>query len=190
MTTIPLPPLCLTLLPPWTQAILRAGKRIENRSASVAAQIGGYCGLVGLSQSKTYDWVDCEASVLALRDDKHISLPPGFLPYGFTKDPQHSVNAMKGKLFIVANLVAIRRPFEAHLNPWHVPGQYGLLFDKVWEVEPVACVGGVGAWRAQWCTACKKVVADTQGLACKTCLSKLVLGPECPPLRIIREVLP
>lgn len=53
MNTLPLPPLCLTLLPPWPQAILYAGKRIENRSAGVAAQIGGYRGLVGLLQSKS-----------------------------------------------------------------------------------------------------------------------------------------
>lgn len=45
MTRLPLPSRCLTLLPPWPFAIRYAGKRLENRSAGVAASLRGYRGL-------------------------------------------------------------------------------------------------------------------------------------------------
>jgi hypothetical protein len=186
MTTIPLPRLCLTLLPPWPQAFLYASKRLENRSAGVAAQIGGYRGMVGLSQSKGYskDWTVRDAEFAATDIEQRIEeLPGSMLGRGDTWQ------RTAGKLVLVAELIRIDRPHEARGNPWHVPGQHGLIFGRVWEVEPVACVGGVGAWRSQWCVACKKVVADTQGLTCKTCLSKLVSGPDCPALNVVREVL-
>jgi hypothetical protein len=178
MITIPLPRLCLTLLPPWPQAIMHAGKRLENCSASVAAQIDTYRGHVGLSQSKTWNNKDAHASLHELVR-KRLDKPGLERSAGWDK--------AAGKLVLVAELIRVDRPHEARGNPWHVPGQHGLIFGRVWEVEPVACVGGVGAWRAQWCVACKKIVADTQGLACKTCLSKLVSGPECPQLRVVRE---
>jgi hypothetical protein len=180
VTTIPLPRLCLTLLPPWPQAFLYAGKLLENRSAGVAAQIGAYRGMVGLSQSKGFSRRHEHDDALCIADD--IIRRTG-------ADARTRVWApTAGKLFIVAELIRIDRPHEARGNPWHVPGQHGLIFGRVWEVEPVACVGGVGAWRSQWCAACKKVVADTQGLTCKTCLSRLVSGPDCPQLEVIAEV--
>jgi hypothetical protein len=136
--TIPLPPLCLTLLPPWPQAILHAGKRMENRSAGVSAQIGGYRGLVGLSQSKGFSssYTATDADFDADHIEHACKLSEGSL-YEHWKE-------RFGKLFLVVNLVRIFRPHEARSNPWHVEGQHGLLFDKVYEVEPITCTGAVG----------------------------------------------
>lgn len=189
MTTMPLPRFCLTLLPPWPQAIAFAGKTLENRGYGVARQLSGYRGLVGLSQSKTWDDIDCLAALRSF----------GALDKGNVDETWSEFRRTAGKLWLVAELIYIASPefMTADFMPghayedakkWHVPGQWGLILGSVWEVEPVPCMGGQGAWRPQWCAACKKIIADSHGLTCKTCLSKLVSGPECPTLQVVREV--
>jgi hypothetical protein len=187
MMTIPLPPLCLTLLPPWPQAILYAGKRLENRSAGVAKTLAEWryglglenVPIIGLSQSKTWD---DHGALAALR-----SMPDGWYDDFDAKWAQFRHWA--GKLVLCAELLDVLPPDKCEGDPWHVPGQCGLILGRVWEVKPVPSRGGQGAWRSQWCPACKKIIADTHGLVCKRCLSTLVSGPDCPQLEIVTEVV-
>lgn len=183
MTTIPLPARCLTLLPPWPQAIRYAGKRLENRSSGVAASLRGYRGLIGLSHSKT----DLDRAVVPEEFDAVLTETRQKLEVGVL-GRRDQWRPVIGKLWLVAELREILPPAQALGLPWHVPGQWGLILGRVWEVRPVPCMGGQGVWRSQWCAACKKIVADSHGLTCKTCLSKLVSGPECPALDIVTEV--
>ena len=187
MTTIHLPLLCLTLLPPWPQAILYAGKRLENRTAGVAAQIGGYRGLVGLTQSKAGlddAVIPAEFEACAIEHEHKLG--------GSVLGRRDQWKKTAGKLFIVADLIRIDRPHEARGNAWHVPGQHGLIFGKVWEVEPLPARGGQGAWEPSWCGICHSISARHKTMKCATCNTGAeynTLG-ERPQLRIVREVLP
>jgi len=179
-TTLPLPPLCLTLTPPWPQAIAYAGKRIENRHASVAKGIGSYRGLIGLSQSKATNRDDIEDIVGTLFDAE--------LWDNATIPPYDSYAPLAGKLWLVADLVDVIPPDLCEGDDWHVSGQWGLILGQVYEVEPVACMGGQGAWRPQWCFKCQKVVADSHGKVCKACKTTLAPASEAPALRVVREL--
>jgi hypothetical protein len=197
--TIPLPPLCLTLLPPWPQAILYTGKRLENRSAGVSAQIGGYRGLVGLSQSKAKSRKEQQAAISLALTALVRPAREGMNTAGYTttiteeaQDVAGSIWDNAGKLFLVANLARVLRPHEARGNPWHAEGQHGLLFDKVWEVEPVNARGGQGAWKPYWCAQCGAISAAHKSMQCATCEAGHAYdnNGERPQLRIIREVSP
>ncbi len=194
MSTIEVPPVCLTLLPPWPQAILHAGKRLENRSAGVAAQIGGYRGMIGLSQSKTWKRAHETDACCYIMTNGSISLESR---KRFAQNIAETETRTAGKLLLVAELIRIDRPFEAHGNPWHVEGQHGLILDKVWEVEPVPCTGAVGAWKPKWCAKCGHIYANGSRTpnACYTCKTRdPEFGPSTladrPQLRIVRECVP
>jgi hypothetical protein len=189
MITIPLPLRCLTLLPPYPQAIRYAEKRCENRSGNVGKPLAewryslglGNAPIVGLSQSKAMDVDAIRIDVANLKDYGLWPEDPG-ITYG-------DIRVKAGTLWLVAELLDVLPPERAEGDPWHVPGQWGLILGKVWEVKPVPCMGGQGAWRSQWCPACKKIIADSHGLTCKRCLSKLVSGPDCPALEVVEEVV-
>jgi hypothetical protein len=169
MTTIPLPERCLTLLPPWPQAIRYAEKRLENRSYGVAKPLAdwryalglGSVPIIGLSQSKKTDndevrFVAGDLKERGLwRNDEHVS-------YG-------DVRKKAGTLWLCAELLDVLPPDKCEGDPWHVPGQWGLILGRVWEVEPVPCTGGVGCWKARYCHQCAHVQADSQGDKCRGC---------------------
>lgn len=183
MNTIPLPPLCLTLTPPWPQAIAYAGKRLENRRRGVAKGIGSYRGLIGLSQSKT----DLDRSVVpeefdAVRVEAEQRIDVGLL------GRRDQWRPTAGKLWLVADLVDVLPPDRCEGADWHVSGQWGLILGQAYEVEPVACMGGQGAWRPQWCFKCGKVVADSHGKLHKACGSTLLQSYMAPALRVVREL--
>lgn len=193
-STIPLPSRCLTLLPPWPQAIWYAEKRLENRSSGVgrAAEKWRYdlgipnVPIVGLSQSKGYtkDWTPEDANE-AWQDIVDGHAIDNFHRYDDADDWTRTA----GTLWLCAELLDVLPPDKCAGDPWHVPGQWGLILGRVWEVKPVPCMGGQGLWRSQWCVACKKIIADSHGSTCKRCMSKLVSGPDCPQLEVITEVL-
>lgn len=182
MTTIPFPSRCLTLLPPWPQAIAYAGKRIENRSGGVASQLRDYRGLIGLSHSKATNHDE-------IREQTSDLIDAGLWTLGQNGVTYRSIGEQAARLWLIAELIDIRPPSRASEDPWHVPGQWGLVLGSVWEVEPIPCMGGQGAWRPQWCVACKKIIADSHGLTCKTCKSSLLSGPDMPTLKVVREYL-
>ncbi len=189
MTTIPFPERCLTCTAPWPHAIRYAGKRLENRSSGVGRSVSNWryslglanVPIVGISQSKATDNDEVRAVAADLKErglwanGEHISY--------------RNVAEKAAHLWLVAELLDVLPPERAAGDPWHVHGQWGLMLGRVWEVKPVPCMGGQGLWRSQWCVACKKIIADSHGLTCKTCLSKLVSGPECPQLEVVTEVV-
>jgi hypothetical protein len=147
--------------------MMHAGKNIENRDASVAARLAPFVGQnIGISQSKAFDWVDYEANVLDLKSRGLVDWP-----YRESLRPDSNVNQSRGKLLLVARLDRIAKPSEYGRNPWHVRGQHGLVLGKVWQVEPVTCTGGAGAWEPTWCVKCGHVVADNARMPgrCYTC---------------------
>ena len=157
MTSLPLPQICITCPPPWPQAMMHAGKNLENRDASVAARLAPFVGQnIGISQSKT--WIETDASRIAesLMRSGHIGM--------CEPEAQDWANTA-GKLLLVARLDRIAKPSEYGRNPWHIAGQHGLVLGKVWQVEPVTCAGGAGAWEPTWCVKCGHVIADN---ACMT----------------------
>lgn len=178
ITTIPLPSFCLTLTPPWPQAIAYAGKRLENRHASVAKGIGSYRGQIGLSQSKNWDDLDAMEALASF----------GAFYTGNLDEKWREFRAWAGRLVLVADLVDILPPDRCDGADWHVSGQWGLILGQVYEVEPVACMGGQGAWRPQWCPVCAKVIADSHGKVCKLHQRSLTPGSEAPALRVVREI--
>jgi hypothetical protein len=190
VNTIPLPERCLTCLPPWPQAIRYAGKRCENRGYRVGKPLAEWryslglanVPIVGLSQSK-------ETNNDEVRRQTHDLIDRGLWTLGQDSVTYRSIANQAATLWLVAELLDVLPPDRCEGDEWHVPGQWGLMLGRVWEVKPVACMGGLGAWRSQWCPACKKIIADSHGLTCKRCLSKLVSGPGCPQLEVITEVV-
>ncbi len=184
MITVPLPERCLTLLPPWPQAIRYAGKRLENRSSGVGRSVSNWryglglnnAPIIGLSQSKKCDVIK------AREEASHFPCNRNMLT-------NLDVEDLGGKLWLCAELLDVLPPDRAAGDPWYVPGQWGLMLGRVWEVKPIACMGGQGMWRSQWCVACRKVIADSHGTTCKSCLSKLVAGQDRPQLEVVAEVL-
>ena len=189
MDTIPLPPICVTCLPPWPQAMMFAGKNIENRDANVAARLAPFVGQnIGISQSKGFpsyypvEQAELEAHCIAndfgdeLRD-----------PLGGTETWKQTA----GKLLLVARLDRIAKPSEYGRNPWHVAGQHGLVLGKVWQVEPVPCRGAVGAWKPYWCASCGAISAASKSMQCAHCKAGHAYDEagERPQLRIVRECL-
>lgn len=183
MATIHFPSRCLTLRPPWPQAIAYVGKRLENRGKGVASQLDSHRGLVGLSQSA---YTTLAAQSNAIEREREL------IARGLMRRPFDAAEMLRlaGKLWLVAEVVDVLPPERCAGNPWHVDGQHGIIFGKVYEIVPVACMGGQGAWRPRWCQACKMVVADTHGLMCKRCLSTLAHGPNMPELEVVRECEP
>jgi hypothetical protein len=190
MTHLPLPLRCLTCLPPWPQAIRYAEKRLENRSSGVGRAVAKWrydlgmsnVPIVGLSQSKA---TDNEEIRLVTKD----LIEMGLWKLGQDGVTYRTIGDQAAKLWLCAELLDVLPPEKCEGDPWHVPGQWGLILGRVWEVKPVPCMGGQGLWRSQWCPACKKIIADSHGLVCKRCLSTLVSGSACPQLEIIAEVL-
>lgn len=192
---LPFPSRCLTLLPQWMQAIAFAGKRLENRSNGVASGLATYRGLVGLSQSKTFNIGACIDDCLSVIGDRRLDFEKRkrFADSLDTPDTSSLYDLAKlernaGKLWLVAEVVDVLPPERCAGDPWHVEGQHGIIMGKVYEVEPVACMGGQGAWRPQWCESCKMIVADSHGSSCKRCLCSL--GRDMPTLNITRECEP
>lgn len=177
---IEFPPVCLTLRPPWPQAIAYAGKRLENRNRGVASQLGTYRGFVGLSQSKWSAALDRAAGEIEfdLLTREVMKCPPSAIVR----------YERSGKLWLVAEVVDVLPPERCAADPWHVEGQHGIIMGKVYEVEPVPCVGGQGAWRPRWCFLCRTIVADSHGAWCKRCGTGL--GSLAPNLNIVRECEP
>jgi hypothetical protein len=201
MNSIPLPTKCLTLLPPWPQAIAlehEDAKRLENRGYGVAKQLEAFRGLIGLSQSKAFN---------ADYTEEHAKGQAHIVEYEFRLKKRSLGNPetwklTAGKLWLVAELIRIVSPEEMAAVPeeghglsdakrWHVPGQFGLILGSVWRVEPMPCTGGIGAWTARWCAACGHLQADSQGDRCRSCKEHGVLRDEgeWPQLKVVKECL-
>jgi hypothetical protein len=179
MTHLSLPLRCLTLLPPWSQAIRYAEKRLENRSGSVAKPLAEWrygMGLenvpvIGLSQSKATD--NDEIRLVA-----HDLIERGLWDKnnGVT---YRSVGEKAATLWLCAELLDVLPPDKCEGDPWHVPGQWGLILGRVWEVKPVPCTGGQGAWNADsWCVKCGHVYANSAKVPGR-CYSCKAIFPEC-----------
>jgi hypothetical protein len=198
MNTIPLPTKCLTLLPPWPQAIAlehEDAKRLENRGYGVARQLEGFRGHIGLSQSKVF-------KVDYFEDDVIDQASTVVHEFGLKKRALGNPETWRltaGKLWLVAELTRIVSPDEmarvdskhglAEAKRWHVAGQFGLILGSVWEVKPMPCSGGVGAWLARWCAACGHIQADSQGDRCRGCKEHGTLrdGGDRPQLKVVKE---
>lgn len=191
-----LPERGLTLLPPWPQAIVFADKRLENRGASVAGHIGTWRGMIALSQSKVW-------RKDALRDAFDISIDKGLAtlsqlgdaPGGLERD-DGIWKLWAGKLVAVAELMDVLPPDRCEGDPWHVPGQHGLILGQVWEVEPVPIIGGRGCWYAGQCPQCDTLQArDRPDGTCRRCGVRPGGGRagfdwRRPELKIVRECKP
>lgn len=208
----------ITCLPPWPQAIMFAGKRLENRSPSVAARIGDWRGLVAISQSKQWDLAAAEESATAMGDcgliddgrpeAEDLGLPqigtgPDWEPWD-------------GKIVAVAALIDViparlwahpRR--QPHLEisgtrqrimheqlRWYAGGdQAGLMLGRVWQVEPVSVTGGRGFCALGECPRCDSVQA-IMGHTCRRCGGRVTAPPLPPPnwriprLTAVRECSP
>ncbi len=165
--------------------MMYAGKNVENRDASVAARLALFVGQnIGISQSKTFDWVDYEANVLDLKSRGLVNWP-----YRESLRPDSDVNQSRGKLLLVARLDRIAKPSEYGRNPWHVQGQHGLVLGKVWQVEPLPARGAVGAWRPSWCGICHAISAPNANMKCTVCKTGALYNAngERPQLRSVRE---
>ena len=172
MTSLPLPLICITCLPPWPQAMMFAGKNLENRDANVAARLAPFVGQnIGISQSKgfTKQWSKHDAVMAALEIEFNQRHRPGFKHRDLGREEDWPKTA--GKLILVARLDRIAKPSEYSRNPWHFASQHGLVLGKVWQVEPVTCTGGAGAWEPTWCVKCGHIMADNARapLCCPKC---------------------
>jgi hypothetical protein len=172
VTTIHLPERCLTLLPPWPQAIRYAEKRLENRSYGVARPLADWRYALGLAN----------VPIVGLSQSKK------------TDNSYRDVAEKAGTMWLCAELLDVLPPDKCEGDPWHVPGQWGLILGRVWEVKPVPCTGGVGCWKARYCHQCRHVQADSQGDKCRGCKAA---GTLCGPstfgnwldLEVVTEVV-
>lgn len=191
LTTIDLPMRGLTLLPPWPQAIAFSSKRLENRGQGTARQLGAWRGPIVLSQSKKgisanrtkvdFDVVDAAKEIgrshgWKVEPNADGKITPKMLKMG----------DWCGRVALVAELIDVRTPDRCNGAPWHVPGEWGLILGQVWEVEPVECTGGVGAWTACWCPVCGRILADSSG-GCFGCRHRGTSIGARPVLRVVRE---
>jgi hypothetical protein len=163
--TIPLPRVGLTLLPPWPQAILYAGKRIENRVPSVAGRVRTWRGIMALTQSKSWNVVAATTQAGALA----ISGCAKMLPWSIGTPETWSRN--NGCVVAAAELLDVQPNGDRPTNRWAVPGQHGLHLGRVAELEPVACTGGRGVFRFGACWQCGRPSAyeKNKALQCRGC---------------------
>jgi hypothetical protein len=183
--TMLLPERGMTLLPPWPQAILRAGKRIENRSANVARRIGDWRGLIALTQSKTWDADDEDDAIQWMQDAGLIESNIRGLKNLLGDGPDMTLK-WAGKLVGVAELLDVRSSETCAGQPWHAEGQWGLMLGRVWEVEPVPIMGGRGVWNMAFCMACRKLQAGHAHCRISNCKGALKT-PEGIELHVVRE---
>jgi hypothetical protein len=164
--------------------MMHAGKNIENRDATVAARLAPFVGQnIGISQSKSFDWVDYEATVLELKSRGLVDWP-----YRESLRPDSDVNQSRGKLILVARLDRIAKPSEYGRSQWHVQGQHGLVLSNVRQIEPVPCRGAVGAWKPYWCASCGAISAAGKSMQCAHCKSGEAYSEEGdrPLLKVVR----
>ena len=170
MQTITLPEFCLTLLPPWMQCTAVEhpnAKRLENRGLGVAHRLVNWRGVVGLSQSKGFSsqYGEDDAIEDAIEAEQHNGLP--YMRLGRAREWKPTA----GKLWLAAELLDVLSPEQAEGRAWHVPGQWGLIWGRIWLLEPIACAGAMGAWRPRWCSKCLHIYADAAQVpqACRSC---------------------
>ncbi len=166
LAPIPLPLAGLTLLPPWSAYILFAGKRTENRTPSVAGRIGPWRGFVALGCSKNFD--ETEAAFIA----RETKAQPWFKWRGPKPFPFDTFKEWAGHVVGVAELIDVRRNGFSPLDPWASPGECGLIFGRVWQVEPIACSGGRGLCAIGGCAECGHIGSiENRGepLMCRRC---------------------
>lgn len=193
-----LPERGLTLLPPWPQAIVFADKRLENRGATVAGHIGAWRGMVALSQSKVWHW---QTTPRVRSDDSALYNVVKLKTAGLIADNAQGfsfaeISIWSGKLVAVAELMDVLPPDRCEGDPWHVPGQHGLILGQVWEVEPTPIIGGRGCWYAGQCPQCDALQArDRPDGTCRRCGTRPKAGTNDgdgwrrPELKIIRECI-
>jgi len=190
---LPLPLVGITLLPPWWWLILWAGKRLENRAASVAGRFHGWRGLIALTASKPAAgvWPLAIAQALAIRESGIGSPWAGPKPWVESMARERS-----GCVVGVAELLDVRNndlTFEDPPNPWAVAGQHGLVLGRVIEVEPMPCSGGRGVFRFGACGGCGKPGAvENKGapLVCRTCKTTTPFEALGRPNLKVRSVQP
>ena len=194
VSTIPLPEVCLTLLPPWMQCIATEhenAKRLENRGYGVAKQIGAWRGIVGLSQSKGFSsqYGEDDAIEDAIEAEHNHGFP--YMRLGRVREWQKTA----AKLWLAAELLDVLPPERCIGVDWHVPEQWGLILGRVWLLEPVPCTGAVGAWEPQWCIDCGHVYANASRIpeVCYSCKCRLRCasweGPTRKQLKVVKEVV-
>lgn len=166
ITTIALPPVGMTLLPPWPAFIVWGGKRVENRGEAVARRCGPWRGRVALGMSKHFE------RVIAAAEAESVRAEPWFRWWGPPRFELHQLYAWAGHLFAVAELLDVQPNGLAPADPWAVPGEYGFRLGRVWQIEPVPCTGARGIYRIGGCARCGHVGAiegRDAPLECRRC---------------------
>lgn len=186
---IPLPRAGLTLLPPWWCFILWAGKRIENRSATVAARCGRWRGRVAIGASRVVGPKGCD------RDDvcmlaKSYEREPWWRWRGSPSFSERDMFALGGHLVGVADLLDVRPNGPRPSDPWAEPGEWAFVLGTVYEIEPVPCTGGRRIHAIGGCATCGHIGAIEERndpLRCRRCKASTPRSQlRRPPLRVIR----
>lgn len=113
--------LAITLWRPWDQAILRAGKRIENRPWKRPSIAGR---LIAIHAGERYD-----------KAGRSWMMRNGLYT------PPKDLRSPKG----IVGVMRVRRFITSSDDPWFV-GPFGWELYDVKEIDPVPCKGAQGLW--------------------------------------------
>lgn len=173
VSSLPLPRVGITLLAPWWWYILWAGKRVENRTASVVARMQGWTGLCALTTSKMQEstWDDTVDKHDATRT--YMRKQTGVWPWdGPERWTGRDSIALGGHVVGVIEVLGTRPNESPPYDLWATLDGCGILIGRVLEVEPIACSGGRGVFMFGACKGCGKPGALDTGaptLRCRAC---------------------
>lgn len=160
----------LTLLAPPLAFLLRADKRIENRSANVATMAKRHIGhTIALTASRNYEGrpvhVKLDEIAAHVADVQQNEVHAVWTRPVTKLDFQLWAGCWVG----TASLDGVLSPTDAAGRKWHKPGEYALILSNVRELEPARpATGGLGFWRALWCS-CGRLMAATSPAPCHDC---------------------
>lgn len=141
----------LSIRQPWAWAILRAGKRIENRDWKGH---GGNSGRDKGFRGEFYIHASMAPTPRRMRDEiedfidfvlqRRISLPRGAVEDKLT--PRGLLDE-QGGIVGIARVVDIRPNGDAPTDPWAIAGCLGIVLADVRPVPFVPCKGALGWWK-------------------------------------------
>ena len=120
--------LALTLWQPWATAVVKHGKRIENRVWKPSPKILAERPVIAIHAGKKFEAAGLEWCVA--RGIPREFLDKNIVPMG----------AIVGTARVVD--ITTNSPSQ-----WWIPGQYGWVLEEITSLDvPIPCVGAMGLW--------------------------------------------
>lgn len=144
----------LTLWPEWAYAILKLGKRVENRGwlpprglTDFAIHAGKQIGGNGRDPNGDIGVMLQVASDAGVRWDGKSLAEMGYQNYReLLRKTYIEIDEIRSSVVCVVRLASVLPKRPQNFDGWHAPDSFGWVLDDVRPVERLVCRGAQGLW--------------------------------------------